>query len=58
VYRSKDMESALAKSFTTDAVKDIAVSADGLNADMHASAAYRANLVTVMTKRAVAAALA
>jgi len=58
VYRSKDMEAALAKSFTTDAVKDIAVSADGLNADMHASAAYRANLVTVMTKRAVAAALA
>jgi carbon-monoxide dehydrogenase medium subunit len=31
-------------------------SADGLNGDIHGSAEYRAHLVTVMAKRAVAAA--
>ena len=31
------------------------VSADGLNSDIHASAEYRANLVAVMARRAVAA---
>jgi carbon-monoxide dehydrogenase medium subunit len=48
------MEAALAARFTPDAVADIAVSADGLNSDIHGSAEYRANLVTVMAKRAVA----
>ena len=33
------------------------VSADGLSSDLHASAAYRANLIGVMTQRAVAKAL-
>jgi carbon-monoxide dehydrogenase medium subunit len=32
------------------------VKADGFNSDIHASAEYRAHLVTVMAKRAVAAA--
>ena len=31
-----------------------ALAADGLNADMHASAEYRAHLVTVMATRAIA----
>jgi aerobic carbon-monoxide dehydrogenase medium subunit len=56
VFRQKEMEAALAKSFTPDAVANIKVSASGLNGDIHASPEYRAHLVTVMAKRAVAAA--
>ena len=60
VYRVAEMESALGGSFSADAVAVIKVSAAGLNADIHASASriteYRAHLVTVMAKRAVAAA--
>ena len=50
------MEQALAANFAPEAVAGISVSADGLNEDIHASAEYRAHLVTVMAKRAVAAA--
>jgi carbon-monoxide dehydrogenase medium subunit len=57
VFRQKEMEAALSKSFTSDAVASIKQSANGLNSDIHASAEYRAHLVTVMAKRAVAAAL-
>jgi len=56
VFRQKEMEAALAKSFSPDAVANIQVSATGLNGDIHASPEYRAHLVTVMAKRAVAAA--
>ena len=52
VFRQKDMEAALGKSFSADAVANIKQSANGLNADIHASAEYRAHLVTVMAKRA------
>ena len=55
VFRVPEMEAALAKSFTPDAIKDIAIKDDGLNSDIHASAEYRAHLVTVMARRAVAA---
>lgn len=58
VFRVPEMESALTKSFTPDAVASIKVSPDGLNSDLHGSPEYRAHLVTVMAKRAVAAALA
>ncbi|MGH6878458.1 MAG: FAD binding domain-containing protein [Rhizomicrobium sp.] len=54
VFRQKDMEAALAKSFTADAIKNIVQSDNGLNADIHASAEYRAHLVGVMARRAVA----
>ena len=56
VFRQKEMEAALAKSFAPDAVANIKVSHSGLNGDIHASPEYRAHLVTVMAKRAVAAA--
>ena len=56
VFRESAMEAALAKSFTPDAVANIKVSPDNLNSDLHGSAEYRAHLVTVMAKRAVAAA--
>jgi aerobic carbon-monoxide dehydrogenase medium subunit len=55
-FRSKDLESALAASFTPDAAKAVKVKADGFNSDLHATAAYRAHLVSVMASRAVAAA--
>jgi carbon-monoxide dehydrogenase medium subunit len=56
VFRQKDMEAALGKTFSPDAAAAVKQSASGLNADIHASAEYRAHLVTVMAKRAVAAA--
>jgi carbon-monoxide dehydrogenase medium subunit len=56
VFRQKDMEAALSKSWSPDAVANIKQKADGLNSDIHASPEYRAHLVTVMAKRAVAAA--
>jgi len=56
VFRVKAMEEALAKNFSPAALDGIAVPADGLNSDIHASAAYRAHLIGVMAKRAVAAA--
>jgi carbon-monoxide dehydrogenase medium subunit len=56
VFRQAEMEQALAGNWSPDAVAGISVAADGLNSDIHASAEYRAHLVTVMAKRAVAAA--
>lgn len=56
VFRVAEMEAALAKDFSPDAIAGIAVPAGGLNSDIHASAEYRAHLITVMARRAVAAA--
>jgi carbon-monoxide dehydrogenase medium subunit len=54
VFRVAEMEQALAANFAADAVADIAIGEDDLLSDIHCSADYRAHLVTVMTKRAVA----
>ena len=56
VFRQKDMEKALAGSFSADALTNVNTDSKGLNSDMHGSAAYRAHLVGVMARRAVAAA--
>lgn len=56
VFRHQGMEAALAANWSPDAVASVSVDASDLLADLHASAAYRANLIKVMTKRAVAAA--
>jgi aerobic carbon-monoxide dehydrogenase medium subunit len=53
VFRVPEMEAALAKKFSPDAVVHVKISADDLNSDIHASAEYRAHLVSVMAKRAV-----
>jgi carbon-monoxide dehydrogenase medium subunit len=56
VFRHKAMEAALAASWSPDAVAKVATPAADLNGDIHASPEYRAHLVGVMAKRAVAAA--
>jgi carbon-monoxide dehydrogenase medium subunit len=56
VFRVPEMEAALAKNFSASALNGVAVSSKNLNADMHASAEYRAHLISVMAKRAVEAA--
>ena len=56
VFRQRHMEAALSETFTADAIAHITVPDDGFNDDIHGSADYRAHLVTVMAKRAVAAA--
>ena len=55
VFRVAAMEEALEASFSAGAVAGIAVPADGMLSDTAAGADYRAHLVTVMAKRAVAA---
>ena len=56
VFRQSDMEKALSGNWSEAAVAGVKQSADGMNSDIHGSAEYRAHLVTVMAKRAVAAA--
>ena len=53
-FRATAMEQALAANFSADALDGVAVPADDLNADIHAGADYRAHLISVMAKRAVA----
>jgi len=54
VFRQAEMEQALTANWSPDAVANVKQDADGLNGDIHGSAEYRAHLVTVMAKRAVA----
>ena len=56
VFRHTEMEQALASNWSADAIKDIKTPADDLNGDIHASPEYRAHLIGVMARRAVAAA--
>ncbi|MFT5176680.1 MAG: carbon-monoxide dehydrogenase medium subunit, partial [Gammaproteobacteria bacterium] len=53
VFRVAAMESALANDFNSAAIEGITIADDDMNSDIHASADYRAHLVTVMAKRAV-----
>jgi len=54
VFRVQEMEQALAADFSAAAIEGMGVPADDLNNDLHASAEYRAHLIGVMAKRAVA----
>jgi aerobic carbon-monoxide dehydrogenase medium subunit len=58
VFRHAGLEAALSSSFTAEAAKGVKIDAGNLNADLHASAAYRAQLISVQTQRAVTRALA
>jgi len=55
-FRWTDAENALAANFSPAVIDGLSVDASDLNADLHASADYRAHLMKVMAKRAVAAA--
>lgn len=57
VFRVKALEDALANKFAPASCDGIKVPATGLNSDIHGSAEYRAHLIPVLAKRAVAAAL-
>jgi len=54
VFRMTAMETALAKNFTAAALDGITAPAEEMLQDMHASSEYRAALISVMAKRAVA----
>ena len=56
VFRWSEAESALSKDFSAAAIAGLSASADGLINDLHGTPAYRANLVKVLTGRAVTAA--
>jgi len=56
VFRSRELEAALSKSFTAAAARATTVSGEGLNGDLHASPEYRAHLIPVLAARAVDAA--
>jgi len=58
VYRDAALERALSTAFEPDALAGVAVTPVDFNDDMHGSAAYRAHLVAVLARRAVAAACA
>ncbi len=56
VFRANAIEAALASNFSPSALAGLTIPASGLNSDIHADAAYRAHLIGVLAKRAVAAA--
>jgi len=53
-FRVTQMEAALSTNWSPDAVAGIRLDSGMMNGDIHGSAEYRAHLVTVMAKRAVA----
>ncbi len=53
VFRCKKLEGVLSSDFSPSSIDKISISSKGFNADIHASAEYRANLIVVLTKKAV-----
>lgn len=58
VFRPNRLEAALTAKFHPKGLDGLSFPAEGLNTDIHADAEYRAHLIMVMTRRAVAKALA
>lgn len=57
VFRASGIEQALSDNFSPAALDGVNVPSANLMSDIHASAEYRANLIVVLAKRAVAKAL-
>lgn len=55
VFRWSEAEQALSANYSADALDGLSVAADGMIGDIHGTPDYRAHLVGVLTKRAVAA---
>lgn len=55
VFRHPGLEAALSGNWSADVVSGVSIDPSNLMEDLHCTAEYRANLVKVMTKRAVAA---
>lgn len=55
VFRWAEAETALSGNFSPDVLNGLAVDSTGMISDLHGTSEYRAHLVAVMTKRAVAA---
>ena len=53
-FRSAELEAALANGLSVSALDGVSVPHGNFNSDLHASAEYRAHLVVVMARRAVA----
>lgn len=54
VFRATALEERLAADYSPASLDGASVPADGLNSDLHGSAAYRASLIPVLAARAVA----
>ena len=54
-YKDENLSKALSKNFSSSAVEGTKVSSSGMNTDIHASAEYRASLVSTYAKKAVEA---
>jgi carbon-monoxide dehydrogenase medium subunit len=54
VFRWTDAEKALSANFSASALDSVKLAAGNVMSDVHASADYRAHLVGVMARRAVA----
>jgi carbon-monoxide dehydrogenase medium subunit len=57
VFRVRAFEEALKNRFSPKSLEGLTIPAEGLNSDIHGSAEYRAHLVGVLARRAVAEAL-
>ena len=53
VFRAHQIEEALEANFSSTSLESISIEPVGLNTDIHASAKYRAHLITVLASRAV-----
>jgi len=54
VFRCKKIESALKSNFSSSALDSVKINSSGFNSDIHASSDYRAHLIKVLAKKAVA----
>ncbi|HMN50605.1 MAG TPA: xanthine dehydrogenase family protein subunit M [Xanthobacteraceae bacterium] len=56
VFRAKDLEAALGKGWSAKSLEGVSVAPKGMISDIHGSGEYRAHLIGVLARRAVAAA--